>query len=335
MKKCRFGIMGAGRIAGKFADTFRWGLVQEAELLAVASTNRERAQAFAVEHNVPKPYSYEALLADPEIDAVYIATTNNAHYQQCLDVIAAGKAVLCEKPLVLTSREAEDLIRAAQEKGVFLMEAMWTRFTPAVQQAKKWLDDNRIGALRSISASFCNFFKPGPSSDRVFLPELGGGAMFDIGVYPFMMAQYFAGDRKLEKVNPVSVLAETGVDISTFLHLIYDDGLVAEVKCSMAFDTRCEALICGERGYIRIAPPMSSGRVAQLFTNSPPPLAAQSDPIPTELFVHETPSGFEFEIDHVARCIREGKTESEIMTFHDTLECARVYDIVTAAMKKQ
>ena len=335
METCRYGIMGAGRIAGKFAGTFQQGLVKKAELTAVASTDPARAAGFAKTYGIRKSYgSYAELLLDPDIDIVYVATTNNAHYRCCLDAIAAGKHVLCEKPLVLTGREAEELAEAAKVKGVFLMEAMWSRFLPATQQAAQWVRDGRIGSLRSVSASFCVSRDP-EEYRRLYDPALGGGAFFDLGVYVFMLVQYMAGDRKLLKASPVCVPAKTGVDGSTFLHLLYDDGMVGEIKCSVTFNARNEAYLCGERGYIRIAPFFSCAQKVELFAGPPAKGNEYELPEPTEVFLKEISSGFEYEIDHAAACVKAGRLESDVVPLADSIETAGIYDLIVSELAKQ
>ncbi|MBE6907517.1 MAG: Gfo/Idh/MocA family oxidoreductase [Ruminococcaceae bacterium] len=324
---CRYGMIGAGRIAQKFADTFRSGLVSNSVLSAVASTDEKRAAEFAASHGIARSYgSYAALLGDPGIDLVYVAVTNNAHFQCCMDAIAAGKHVLCEKPLALTGQEAAELIYAAKAKGVFLMEAMWSRFLPATRKAAQWAADGHIGNLRCISASFCAARDPG-DYQRLYDPGMGGGAFYDLGVYAFSLVQYLAKGRKLIQAFPLSVPAGTGVDASTFVHLQYDDGLVGEIKCSIQFHACNEAWIYGDRGYIRIAPYFHCAQKVELFTG-PLPGPRDYKAEPAETFLHPVQSGFEFEIEHAAACVLEGKPESPVMPLSDTLETARLFDLI-------
>lgn len=324
---CSYGILGAGRIAKKFADTFRSGLVSNSVLSAVASTDEKRAADFASSHGIPKSYgSHAALLDDPGIDIVYVAVTNNAHFQCCMDAIAAGKHILCEKPLALTGQEAAELIRAAKAKGIFLMEAMWSRFLPAIQKAAQWAADGRIGKLRCISASFCAARDPAEYR-RLYDPEIGGGAFYDLGIYAFSLVQYLAKGRKLLRAIPLCVPADTGVDASTFVHLAYDDGLVGEIKCSIQFHACNEAWIYGDKGYIHIAPYFHCAQKVELFTG-PLPGPHDDEAEPAEIFLHPVQSGFEFEIEHAAACILAGKPESPVMPLSDTLETARLFDLV-------
>ena len=250
MNICKYGILGAGRIAARFSSCFEQNLVPGATLCAVASSDPQRAARFAQEHGIPRSYgSHEELLADPEIDVVYIATINSLHYECCVQAIRAGKHVLCEKPLVLTGAEARSLASLAAEHHVFLMEAMWTRFLPAIQTARRWVDEGRIGRLLCISANLCAGRDPKEYA-RLFDPALGGGAFYDLGVYAFSCAQYFAQGHTLSNIVPHCVPSGTGVDGSTFLTLSYEDGLTAHLKCSIQFSADNSLYLCGDQGLI-------------------------------------------------------------------------------------
>ena len=323
---CRYGILGAGRIAARFSMCFEQGLVHGAQLCAVASADPQRAARFAAQHHISRSYgSHDALLADPEIDVVYIATINSMHYDCCARAIQAGKHVLCEKPLVLTAAEARSLAKLAARHGVFLMEAMWTRFLPAVQTARHWLGEGRIGRLRCISASLCASRDP-VEYPRLYDPALGGGAFYDLGVYAFSCAQYFARGHALTDVVPHCVPSGTGVDGATFLTLSYEDGLTAELKCSIQFAAENHLLLCGDRGMIRLAPWFNWAQRAELYSLPLPGPQNWRGATPSEVFLHETPCGFEFEVDHVAACVHNGKIESETMPLADSIACAELFD---------
>ncbi|WP_195277091.1 Gfo/Idh/MocA family protein [Anaerotruncus rubiinfantis] len=335
MEQCRFGIIGPGGIAEKFAGTFQMGLVKNAKLTAVASRSPAKAEAFAEKYHIPRVCAgYDALLAAPQVDAVYIAVTNQAHYDCCMRSIAAGKHVLCEKPLAMTAREAKELARAAREKGVFLMEAMWSRFLPATNAALGWVRQGRIGSLRAVSASLCAC-RPQEGYPRLYDPALGGGALYDLGVYGIEFVQLFAKNRELSGIRTTLVPSGTGVDGAAFLHLSYADGLVGEVKCAVTFHARNEAYLCGDKGYIRIAPWFHYAQKAELFTEPMAPSSAYELQEPADVFLSPTPSGFEFQIEHAAQCIRAGKMESEIMPLADTVEAAGIFDRALAALQKE
>lgn len=330
----QFGIFGAGNIAEKFAHTFQLGLVQGAAVRAVAAREEARAKAFGKKCDVPYCYgSYDALLADSGVDAVYVATINTQHYAQCKAALLAGKHVLCEKPMVLHAAEARELTQLAKEKNLFLMEAVWSRFLPCWQTVQQWVNAGKIGRLQSVSASLCMSRTP-QQHPRLFEPALGGGAFYDLGIYPFTLVQFLAGQRKLVQANPVCIPTHTGVDGATFLHMIYEDGFVGEIKCACTLDVRSDAYICGTDGYIRIAPCFQYGQLAELFYQ---PRQAAGDyvlPQPTESFLYETPSGFEFEINHFAACIAAGKLESDVMPHAHTIESAEIFDKIAAQLQK-
>lgn len=326
MQPLRFGIFGTGRMAERFVNTFRAGLVTQAVVTAAASAGGGRGKEFARRHGLPRGYdSYEALLCDREIDAVYIANLNDRHDECCRLCFAAGKHVLCEKPMFLHADTARRLIDDARAAGVFLMEAMWTRFTPIFAKATEWVREGRIGQLRNVSASLCAARDPQEFA-RLYDPALDGGALYDLGVYGIQAAQYFARGHALREARPLSIPAATGVDLATYLHMVFEGGLVGEVKCSIGWHARNEAWLCGERGYIRIAPFYNYAQRAELYT-PPFPAASSLEPAkPAEVLVRESPSGLEYEIDHVAHCIQEGLRESPIMPLADSLEIAQVYD---------
>lgn len=186
----QFGIMGAGNIARKFADAVRQ--VEGAQVAAVASKSLERAQAFAQEQHIPAGYGgYQEMLQRPDIDAVYIATTNNFHYENILQCLEHGKHVLCEKSMVLHTRQAEEVFALAREKGLFLMECMWVRFLPKIQKVKEWVETGRIGRLKCAQGNL-GFYAGKDLTTRAYNPALGGGSMYDLGVYLIEVLGYFA-----------------------------------------------------------------------------------------------------------------------------------------------
>lgn len=183
----RFGILGAGDIARKFLDAVRQ--TADGEVIAVASRSLERAKAWAETEKLNAYYgNYEELLSDSRIDAIYIATTTNAHYENILQCLRAGKHVVCEKSLVQSYGEAQEVCAMAKEKNLFLMEAMWSRFLPKTVTARSWIADGRIGKVNLMQATI-GWKADKVYSKRLFLPELGGGALYDIGIYPWVHRQ--------------------------------------------------------------------------------------------------------------------------------------------------
>ena len=324
MPPIRFGIIGLGRIAEKFAQTIRDCDIG-AVVTAASSHNAERAREFAGTYGVASHYaSYDEMLADSgRFDAVYIANTNEKHYACCLAGIEAGKHILCEKPLVLTAGQARDLKQKATNRGVFLMEAIWSRFLPAHQKAVQWALDGKIGKLRGVSATFC-IQRELEKSSRIFSPALGGGSLYDIGIYCLQLIQLVTKGRTLQDVRALNIPSGFGAEISNYVHLLYDDGFVADFKCSFGCRAPNEAHITGTGGYITIAPFFNHAQCVRLFTA--PAGSGVYSPAPDEVFLQQAASGFEFEIMHMVECIQKGLPESPICPLDDSIELAMLME---------
>jgi predicted dehydrogenase len=258
---------------------------------------------------------------------VYVAATNDQHFNCCQAAIAAGKHVLSEKPLVTGAAQARILAAQAADAGVLLMEALWTRLLPTVQKAQEWAAAGRIGNPRSFKASLCARRDP-EEYPRLFDPALGGGALLDLGIYGLHLARHFARDRKLLNVRASSVPADTGVDISGFMLLEYEGGFTAELACSIGFFARNEAYLCGDLGYIRIAPWFSSAPKIELIVHCG---AGGKEEHILDEFAVDTPSGFEFEIMHFMDCVRRGETQSPVIPLADTIEAGEIMDLIRTA----
>jgi predicted dehydrogenase len=314
--------MGLGRISEKFVKTTK-DYDTGAVVAAVASRSAGHAKAYAEKYGVPGYYgSYAEMLQNADIDAVYISTTNDKHYECCVLAIEAGRHVLCEKPLVLSSKEARELKAKANAAGVFFMEAIWSRFLPAEIKAREWVAEGRIGELQAVDSSFCFNCTP-EDSERVYLPELGGGAVYDIGIYNLQLSQSLARGRKLKELKAVTVPSGTGVDLAAFVLMHYEGGFVSEFKCGFNFTAPNDAYIYGTKGFIRIAPYFSQAQLVELYT-APKRSADYALPAPDESFLNENPSGFEYEIRHVVECVAKGLLESPILPLDDTIELAEL-----------
>ena len=313
MSICRFGIIGAGSIAAHFCKGVK--LVEGAEVVAVASSSQERAKAFAQANDVPEAYgSYEQMLQKADINVVYVATTHNFHMDNIRLCFDYGKHVLCEKAMVLTAADAREVFRMAREKNLFCMEAMWTRFLPAIEEAQRIVASGEIGEIRAIEADFC--YRTAPNAvPRLYLPDLAGGSLLDVGVYGLHFAAIFLGSA------PETLLAlghtDQGVDIHTSILLKYKDGAIANITSAIGVAKPESGYIYGTEGWITF--PCFYG--------------------PQELTVHthqgerriEKPyvgNGFEEEILEVCRCIREGKRQSDIMPLGETITILRQMDAV-------
>ena len=312
MEKLQVGILGCGGIAARFARALAKS--QEAELAACAARDKARAEAFAGEHGAARAYgSYEELVNDPAVQVVYIATVHTGHAQAARLCIEAGKAVLCEKPFFVSGREAEEIIALAREKNVLVMEAFWTRLMPAFQKAKEWIREGKIGQVKLIRGAFCF---PMPVNEhtvhhRLLDPALGGGALLDVGVYPY---EYVTGlmDGPPDRMHTAVQLGHTGVDATVAMTMEYDCGVLADCMASIAGWMDDTGIISGTEGFIKQYY-FPGCRKTELYRGFE--LAETYEDPEEEGFVHE--------IAHFAKLYREGKTESDVIPLQDTLDFAR------------
>jgi predicted dehydrogenase len=320
-QKINWGVMGCGGIAGKFASDLP--LTKYGRLAAVGSRSNAKAQKFAAQHGAARAYgSYEELAADPEVDIVYVATPHPCHMENTLLAIAHGKHVLCEKPFALNAKQTRRMIAAAQKKGVFLMEAMWARFFPALAQIRTWIAQERIGTVFAVEADFGIHFKIDPEH-RILNPELGGGALLDLGIYPVSFASMVYGTQP-EKIVSVMHKAATGVDDQAVLAFEYPDGATATLSTASRVALRNEARIFGAAGTIIVHPWF-------FFTNR---LTLQVDGKKEKVFHFPYPGiGLHFEAEHVHHCLRKGKRESDIMPLNETAAIMQTLDRIRKQWK--
>lgn len=313
MKTIKWAIMGTGTIAKSFAQGLRY--VADAELYAVASRSEESAVRFGEAYPAQKYYgSYEAMVKDANVDVVYIATPNSAHKENILLCLNHGKAVLCEKPFTLNSKETAEVIRVAREKRLFLMEGMWTRFFPVMNQVREWLDAERIGPLRMLTADF-GFRREGPAEERKVGLHRGGGALMDVGVYPIALASWVFQQEPVAITGAASRY-ETGVDALSAMTFQYRNGELALMSCSINTPTPKEARIIGNRGAI-VIPEFSRATSATL--------AVIGDAPETVTLALEG-NGYNYEAAAVMQCLREGKTESALMPLDESLAIMTAMD---------
>ncbi len=312
-EKIRWGILGTGRIAGKFAVALNH--VEDAELYGVASRSEEKAANFAMEYSASKQFhDYESLAADPDIDVVYIATPHSLHRDNCLMCLQHGKAVLCEKPFTINAMEAAAVIDFARRRQLFLMEAMWTRFIPAAIKLKELIEDNVIGDIQYLFAG--GAILPDFDPDfYVFRKELGGGVLLDAGVYLVSLASWLLGIP--DRIQSAAKLSRRGVDDHDAILLEYDSGAIASMYVSMRTKSRPDITVLGSKGKIYVHPPLfcPSRITLSLF-----------DAEETEITLPIESNGYQFEIMEVNRCLREGKTESDVMPLDETQEIMRMMD---------
>ncbi len=309
-----FGIIGAGDIARKFADAVRH--TENGKVIAIASKSLEKAKNWAKKENIENYYgNYEELLNNSDIDAIYIATTTNFHYENIKQCLHAGKHVICEKSLVRSYDEAKEVFELAKKKKLFLMEAMWTRFLPKTKKVKEWIHDNKIGKVKFIQATIG--WKADPVyNKRLFAPELGGGSMYDIGIYPLEMIPYFA-DEKIMDMQFFMTPSASGVDDMVSMNLKLESCL-ANLQCSFTTKMPEDAYIYGEDGYIRI-PKLHYGNKAFLYD--------AGDNI-IETFEGGSENGFIYEVEEAIHCISQNKLESDICPHEMTLDAAKWTDMV-------
>ena len=313
MKTIRFGIIGAGNIANKFCGAAK--LAEGADVIAVASKSMERAQAFAERNGIPQAFdSYEEMLKTADIDAVYIATTHNFHMDNIRLCFDYGKHVLCEKAMVLTADDAREVFRLAKEKNLFCMEAMWTNFLPQVQKAKEWITSGAIGEIQAVSAVI-GFNGGGNPESRLYNPDLAGGAMYDIGVYPAEIVSYLVGEPIEDCMGVWRPHPVTGVDERASFILRYAS-CDAAIQCMLTSNAREYMMFNGTKGCIEL-PWSSSGTIAKRYDGRRQ-LA--------ETFEQPLENGFVYEIEEVVRCIKEGRLTSGIMPPEATIQCAELYD---------
>ncbi len=314
----RWGIIGCGGIARKFVASLK--ALSGGTLVAVASSSTERAQAFAAETGLePAATDYAGLLANPDVDVVYIATTHNFHAANLRQCLESGKAVLCEKPLTLNATLAGELIALAREKNLFLMEAMWTRFLPAMVKVRELIADGQIGEVITFKADLA-FRAPQDPEHRLRNLDLAGGALLDVGVYPLSMASMIFGGAPAD-IKSHAVIGETGVDERSFYMLDYGQGKTALLSSGISGNLPVEAVVGGTEGYIRIPWFLGAQEIVVCRNNQDPE---------TIRFPFEEEEGFQFEIAHVMECLAAGKKESAIMPLDDTLTIHQTMDAMRA-----
>jgi predicted dehydrogenase len=311
----RWGLIGPGAIAQQFAKAV--AAMDSAALVAVHGRDVARSQAFAARHAPQARVHSElhALLADPQVDMVYIATPHSAHADAVQLALLAGKGVLCEKPLVPTAAQARSLIALAQARGVFLMEALWSRCLPSWQQARAWLAADAIGAPQAVQSSFC-FNVPFDAHSRLFDPALAGGALLDIGVYNLSASQWLI-QREPLAFHVQGVKASTGVEQRVAATLDYGDGVIAQFVCAFDGVADNRLRVFGPRGHIELGPGFWQATEATLVRPGQP---AQHVPCPFRI------NGFEYQIEHAQQCWREGAVQSPLVPHQDSLAVLTLID---------
>jgi predicted dehydrogenase len=313
--KIRWGILSTGHIAQKFARGL--AALPHADLIAVGSRAQKTADVFGSAFDIPHRHpSYEALAEDPDVDVIYVATPHTLHHENTLLCLNAGKAVLCEKPFAINAQEAEAMITLAREKGLFLMEAMWSRFLPLLVKVRQLVNDGVLGEVRMLNADF-GFRASVEPQGRLFDPELGGGALLDVGVYPISLASMLLGSPA--RVKSMAHLGEADVDEQNAILLGYEKGQLAMLWSAVRTTTHHEASIFGTEARLRMHAPWWRGEALTLSRQG------QEDEgmaLPFEA------NGYNYEAAEVMTCLREGKLESDVMPLDETWEIMKTLDTI-------
>jgi predicted dehydrogenase len=310
---------------GGITNLFITGLkaAKGAKLLAVASRSMDTARAFAARYGVEKTYDrYDDMVNDPAVDVVYIGTPHTLHKDMVIKALRAKKAVLCEKPVCINSAEFSEIAAAARENHTFFMEAMWTRFVPPVRKVREWLSGGLIGEPKMVQANF-GFRVSWDPKGRLLNPLLGGGALLDAGVYPVSFASMVFGPAQPEKIAAILHLGETGVDEECTALVSWGGSRIASLGAAVRTALTNDAWISGTEGRIHVP--------GFVFAHS-----ASLDVYGRYTYHYEgefLSNGYNYEAEEVMNCIREGKTESAVMTLDESAIIMKIMDEIRAQGK--
>ena len=321
MAVTRWGILGCGRIAKKFAADLQY--VDGSELIALASrsidTSTKFAQEFPARHILG---SYEALVKNDEVDAIYIATPHAMHHEHTLLCLNHGKAVLCEKAFALNSRQVSEMIETATKKDVFLMEALWTKFVPHYKTTMQMVKDGTLGDIQSMQVNF-GFITDASFPERLNKPELGGGSLMDIGIYNVFMTMSVLGEP--DEIEARMITNEYGVDAQMSVTFYYNNGAVAQLLSSFLTNLSTAAEINGDKGRLRLA-----SRFYEPISTAIEYYPDRADNKKTIEFDKEPGWGYQHQIRHVQDCLQKGLKESPVMSLNDSLVLMKTLDRIRA-----
>jgi predicted dehydrogenase len=309
MKVIRWGILGCGRIARKFAADLQ--LVSDATLTAVAARSLDNAKQFAKEFPASHVHgSYEELVRNPEVDVIYIASPHALHHEHTLLCLNHKKAVLCEKAFAINLHQVKEMVELARKNQVFLMEAIWTKFLPHYQKLQELIKQGELGEINGVLINF-GFIPQPPVPPRLFDPALGGGSLLDIGIYNVFMAISVLG--RPDVIEASMTPSPEGVDVQCAILFKYKNGAMAQLFSSLSANLPTEADICGSKSRIRLTSRFyAPSATIELF----PGREESKQLVP---FYKEGGSGYQYEARHVGDCLRKGLIESPVMSFADSL----------------
>lgn len=324
----RWGILGAGKNAGKFASDFP--LAKQGRIEAIAARDLSRAQAFASQYNIPAAYgNYDQLLASDKIDIVYIGTVNSEHYPLTKQALLAGKPVLCEKPFTLHTEQTAELIQLARQRGLFLMEGIWTRCFPVIQTLSQQIRSGKHGQVLLAQMDFGFIGNPNPAG-RLWNPALGGGALADVGIYPLTTAQLFLG--KIVDFQAYTKLSPKGIDTRILIQAKHESGALSSLTAAIDALMPREATISTAQTMIRIPCPFWKPPFAIIHHHGGTTGSSPQETV--ETIGNQYPGkGFHFEIEHVCKCLLAGKTESPLMPLDETLQTVQLMDAIRTQCK--
>ncbi len=309
-----YAIMGAGGISNKFAEAV--ALLPDAQVIAVAARDLNRAEDFAQRHNIPQAYGdYEQMLISAKPDGVYIGVVTSKHFELTMLCIKHGIPVICEKSMFETSQQAKECFAYAAQQGVFVMEAMWSRFLPAIVDAKRQIEEGAIGKVYYIQGNI-GWVCPKGDDNRFYSKALGGGAAYDLLVYPYEIST-FLHPKKIVDEKITVIPSHTGVDATEQVTLTFEDGVIASIMATLECQTDESVTVCGDKGRIVIP------NAHYAWEN----IRYELDRSKTHRFTDtETKNGFTYQAQHFIDCVKAGKLDSEVIPHETTIACAEMFD---------
>lgn len=315
----KWGIIGLGNIASQFAADL--SLLKDAELTAVASRDINKGKEFAEKFNAQKVYdSYDLIFEDSEVEIIYIATPHNSHAELSIKALENGKHVLCEKPMALSYKDAQRMIEASKKHNRFFMEAFWTRFIPSVQDVLQKVNNNAIGQINYIKADFA-FHGSENENKRLFDKELGGGALFDIGVYPLFLSYILLG--KPKEIIAKAIKHKNDIDLQTSMILQYETAQ-SILHASIVSESDMKAIISGTKGRIELNAPWFVADGYSLFMNEE---KEATFTLPT------LGKGYAHEIIECQNCIRNNQVESKLWSHQNCLDLSLIVEEIKTQIK--